>query len=78
MTTSGHTPPDQAAVKTLHFPMNPPVSGMPANDSMNSANDPASSGELLPRPAQRERCVVSPPESRTSVTTANAPIEETP
>jgi len=32
------------------------------------------SGERRPRPAQLDRCAASPAWSRTSVTTANAPI----
>ena len=58
--------------------MKPAVSGMPANDSMNSANEPASSGDSLPSPAQRERWVASPPVSRMSVTIAKAPIDAMP
>ena len=34
----------------------------------------AEAGDSLPSPAQRDRCVASPPASRTTVTTANAPM----
>ena len=61
-------------VNTANLPVKPLVSGMPANASRKNANMPATSGERRPRPAHRDRWVASPPESRTSVTTANAPI----
>ena len=35
---------------------------------------PARIGEVRPSPAQRDRCVASPPASRTTVTIANAAI----
>ena len=47
---------------------------MPAIASRKNANTPATSGDSLPSPAQRDRWVCSPPASRTSVTTAKAPI----
>ena len=71
--TSGVAPPAIAAWKTANFPVNPDVSGMPANVSRNSAKTPATSGDRLPSPAQRDRWSASPPVSRTSVITANAP-----
>ena len=40
--------------------------------------EPASSGDTLPSPAQRERWVASPPVSRISVTMANAPMDAMP
>ena len=51
---------------------------MPAMPSRKNAKTPATSGDSLPSPAQWERCVCSPPASRTRVTTANAPIIEKP
>ena len=72
--TSGSAPPWMAAWNTANLPVNPLVSGMPAKAIRNSANTPATSGERLPRPAQRDRCAASPPRSRTSVTMAKAPI----
>ncbi len=51
---------------------------MPANVSRNSAKIPAITGDRLPRPAQRDRWSASPPLSRTSVITANAPIVDRP
>ena len=67
-----------AAWKTANFPMNPLVSGMPAKASRNSAKMPATSGDRLPSPAHRERWSASPPGSRTSVITANAPTVVSP
>jgi hypothetical protein len=72
--TSGVAPPAIAAWNTANFPVKPEVSGMPANVRRNSAKMPATTGERLPRPAQRDRWSASPPESRTRVITANAPI----
>ena len=51
---------------------------MPAKASRNVANEVATHGERLPRPAQRLRSVTSPALSRTSVTTAKAPTVATP
>jgi hypothetical protein len=71
-------------VKTANFPMNPAVSGMPANDSMNRQNAPASHGLRRPSPAHWFRCVASPvtrpweSTDRTSVTIAKAPITAAP
>ena len=53
--------------------MNPLVSGMPANAKRNRVKVVAANGERLPKPLQRFRSVTSPDESRTRVTTANAP-----
>src|SRR3984957_16926647 len=72
-TTSARSPPAIADWKTANFPTNPDVSGMPANDSRNSAKTPATTGDRLPRPAHRDRWSASPPLSRTRVITANAP-----
>ncbi len=47
---------------------------MPAKASRNTANTAATRGDRRPSPAHLDRCVASPPASRTSVTTANAPI----
>ena len=47
---------------------------MPANASRKTANTAATSGDLRPSPAHLDRWVASPPASRTSVTTAKAPI----
>ena len=58
--------------------MKPLVSGIPANANKNNAKDVAAKGERLPRPFQRLRSVTSPTESRTSVTTPNAPTVATP
>ena len=58
--------------------MNPLVSGIPAKANKKSANEVAANGERLPRPFQRFKSVTSPAESRTSVTTANAPTVATP
>ena len=77
-TTSGSAPPPMAAWKTANFPVNPLVSGMPAKAIRKKANVPATSGDRLPSPAQRDRCSASPAWSRTSVTTANAPMTATP
>jgi hypothetical protein len=60
-------------VKTAHLPVNPLVSGIPAIASRKKAKTPATTGDSLPSPAHRERWFASPPASRTSVTTANAP-----
>ena len=60
--------------KTAHLPVKPEVSGMPAIASRKKAKTPATTGDSLPSPAQRDRCVASPPPSRTTVTIANAPI----
>ena len=72
--TTGHAPADSAAAKTAHLPVKPLVSGMPAMPSSRNAKMPATSGDSLPRPAHRDMCVASPPESRTTVTIANAAI----
>ena len=50
------------------------VSGIPAKASRNNVKTPASSGERRARPAHCDRCVASPALSRTSVTTAKAPM----
>ena len=71
--TTGHAPADIATVNTAHLPAKPAVSGMPAIDSRKNAKAPATSGERLPRPAQRSSPVASPEASRTRVTTAKAP-----
>ena len=71
--TTGQAPADRATVKTAHLPMKPAVSGMPAIEQ-EEREHPATSGDALPRPAQRRTWVASPPASRTSVTTAKAPI----
>ena len=46
---------------------------MPANAKRNRVKVVAANGERLPKPLQRFRSVTSPDESRTRVTTANAP-----
>ncbi len=74
MTTSGAAPPAAAALNTANFPAKPEVSGIPAKASRKTAKTAATSGERRPRPAHFDRCVASPPASRTSVTTAKAPI----
>ena len=61
-------------MNTAHFPAKPAVSGMPAMLSRKNANTPATMGASLPSPAHRDRWVASPPASRTTVTTANAPM----
>ena len=76
--TTGQAPADRATAKTAHLPTKPAVSGMPAIDSRKNANVPASSGERCPRPRHLSNVVDSPPESRTRVTIANAPIIEKP
>ena len=73
-TTSAPAPPSAAALNTANFPAKPEVSGMPAKASRKTANTAATSGERRPSPAHLDRCVASPPASRTRVTTANAPI----
>ena len=72
--TSQTSPAAIAAVKTLNFPMNPLVSGIPAKESMKTANSVATSGDFFASPAHFDRCVASPLPSRTSVITANAPM----
>ncbi len=66
--------PTAPTANTAHLPVKPLVSGIPAMPSSRNANIPATSGDSLPRPAQRERWVASPPESRTTVTIAKAAI----
>ena len=71
--TSAEPPAPSAAEKTANLPMKPLVSGMPANASRNNAKTAATIGDRRPSPAHCDRWVASPAESRTSVTTANAP-----
>ena len=73
-TTTGHAPAARATEKTASLPTNPEVSGMPAMARRKNANTAATTGDSLPRPAQRSIAVVSPPLSRTRPTTAKAPI----
>ena len=64
-----------AAWKTANLPVKPLVSGMPAKASRNRVNMPATSGERLPSPAQRDRCGRPRRRGRgPGVITANAPI----
>ena len=67
-----------AAEKIENFPINPLVSGIPANANKNPAKAVATQGERFPKPLQRLRSVTSPAESRTKVTIANAPTVATP
>ncbi len=71
--TTGQAPADAATENTAHLPTKPEVSGMPAIASRKKAKTPATSGDSLPSPDQRESVVASPAASRTSETTAKAP-----
>ena len=76
--TTGQAPDESATSKTAHLPMKPEVSGIPAMASRKRAKTPATRGECLPSPAQRDIADCSPAESRTSETTAKAPSVASP
>ena len=57
-----------------NFAMKPAVNGTPPKLNRNKANAEATPGDFLASPAQRLRSATSPVESRTKVTTPNAPI----
>ena len=73
-TTTGQAPAARATEKTASLPTKPEVSGMPAIASRKKAKTAATTGDSLPSPAHRSIAVVSPPPSRTRLTTAKAPI----